>query len=306
MREIITIKNLNYAYPDGVEALKDVNISIRKGEKVVIIGPNGAGKTTLLLNLNGVLEKEGGNIEIYGENIESLDRKDIIEHLGIVFQDPEDQLFMPTVFDDVAFGPTNLGLDEGEVKKRVRKALASVGLSDYEDRPPQNLSYGEKKKASLAAALSLEPDVLVLDEPTAELDPKSRSELIGKIWELNEEEGITTVIATHDINAVPEIADRVYVLNRKIVAEGTPREIFTNGKLLKENNLDVPEIFKLFEVLNCFGLDSKELPLSMDQAIDELTKTMQTENGHIHLHIHEHTHEDIEKLKDKYEHHQTS
>lgn len=306
MREIITIKNLNYAYPDGVEALKDVNISIRKGEKVVIIGPNGAGKTTLLLNLNGVLEKDGGNIEIYGENIESLDRKDIIEHLGIVFQDPEDQLFMPTVFDDVAFGPTNLGLDEGEVKKRVRKALASVGLSDYEDRPPQNLSYGEKKKASLAAALSLEPDVLVLDEPTAELDPKSRSELIGKIWELNEEEGITTVIATHDINAVPEIADRVYVLNRKIVAEGTPREIFTNGKLLKENNLDVPEIFKLFEVLNCFGLDSKELPLSMDQAIDELTKTMQTENGHIHLHIHEHTHEDIEKLKDKYEHHQTS
>lgn len=303
MKEIITTKNLNYSYSDGTKALKDINLSIREGEKVVIVGPNGAGKTTLLLNLNGVLEVDDGNIEIYGEDIENLDRKDIIEHLGIVFQDPEDQLFMPTVFDDVAFGPTNLGLDEEEVKRRVSNALSSVGLSGYEDRPPQNLSYGEKKKASLASALSLEPDVLVLDEPTAELDPESRSELIGKIWELNEEEGITTVIATHDINAVPEIADRVYVLNREIVAEGTLREIFTNDELLKENNLDVPEIFKLFEVLNCFGLDSEELPLSMDQAIEELTETMETEDGHMHLHVHEHTHEDVEKLKDKYEHH---
>lgn len=303
MKEIITTKNLNYTYSNGTEALKDVNISVREGEKVVIVGPNGAGKTTLLLNLNGVLEKDRGNIKIYGEDIETLDRKDIIEHLAIVFQDPDDQLFMPTVFDDVAFGPTNLGLDEREVKKRVRKALSSVGLSSYGNRTPQNLSYGEKKKASLASALSLEPDVLVLDEPTAELDPKSRSELIGKIRKLNEEKGITTVIATHDINAVPEIADRVYVLNKEIVAEGTPRKIFTNEKLLKEHNLDVPEIFKLFEVLNCFGLDSEELPLSMDQAIDELTETMETEGGHIHLHTHEHTHKDVEKLKDKYDHH---
>lgn len=303
MRKALTAENLNYSYSTGNEALNNVDLAIKEGEKVAIVGPNGAGKTTLLLNLNGVFEKDSGKIKIFGKNIENLDREEIIEHLGIVFQDPDDQLFMPTVFEDVAFGPMNLGLREEEVNRRVRKALSMVNLSEFEDKSPQNLSYGEKKKASLASALSLEPDILLLDEPTAELDPQSRSELIGRIKDLNKKEGITTVIATHDINAVPEIADRIYVLNRTMIAEGPPRKIFNDLELLRENNLDVPEVFKLFEVLNCFGLDSEDLPLSLDEAIEELTETVETEEGHMHLHIHEHTHEDIEDLKDRYEHH---
>lgn len=303
MKKAITTKNLNYSYSTGITALKNIDLTIKEGEKIAIVGPNGAGKTTLLLNLNKVFEKDSGEIKIFEKNIENLDREEIIKHLGIVFQDPDDQLFMPTVHDDVAFGPTNLGLDKDEVEDRVEKSLSRMGISDLGDKSPQNLSYGEKKKASIAAALSLEPQVLLLDEPTAELDPQSRSELIGKVQELNKNEGITTVIATHDINAVPKIADRVYVLNREVVAEGSPREIFTNEELLKENNLDVPEVFKLFEVLNFFGFDSEDLPLSIDEAIDELTDTMETGEGHMHLHLHEHSHEDIEELKGKYEHH---
>lgn len=303
MKEVLKAKNLEYSYKNGEKAIENVNFTLHKGEKVAIVGPNGAGKTTLLLNLNGILESDQGEVEIFGEKLGDLGREEIIKHLGIVFQDPDDQLFMPTVFDDVAFGPTNLGLGKDEVRRRVEDALSTVGLSGFEDVSPQNLSYGEKKKASLAAALSLEPDVLVFDEPTAELDPQSRSELIGKVKELNEEEGITTLIATHDINAVPDIADRVYVLNRGVIAEGSPREIFTNERLLQENNLDVPEVFKLFEVLNFFGLDSEDLPLSIDEAIDEITETIGTEDGHMHLHLHEHTHEEIKELKDRYEHH---
>lgn len=303
MKKVIETKNLNYVYSTGTTALKNIDLTIQEGEKVAIVGPNGAGKTTLLLNLNGVFEKNSGKLKIFEKNIENLDREEIIKHLGIVFQDPDDQLFMPTVYDDVAFGPTNLDLDRGEVEKRVEKSLSRMGISDLSDKSPQNLSYGEKKKASIAAALSLEPQVLLLDEPTAELDPQSRSELIGKVQELNGKEGLTTVIATHDINAIPEIADRVYVLNREIVAEGSPREIFTNKNLLKKNNLDVPEVFKLFEVLSFFGLDSEDLPLSIDEAIDELTDTIEMGDGHMHLHLHKHSHEDIEELKGKYEHH---
>ncbi|KXA93496.1 cobalt transporter ATP-binding subunit [candidate division MSBL1 archaeon SCGC-AAA259E17] len=299
----IKVENLNYRYPDGTEALTDVSLEIGKGEKVAIVGPNGAGKTTFLLNLNGVLENDRGRVEIFGKDVEGLERSEIIQHLGIVFQDPDDQLFMPTIFDDVAFAPMNMGLDGEKVKKRVEEALSTVGLSGHEEVPPQNLSYGEKKKASIAVALSIKPEILIFDEPTSELDPKSRSELIGKIKELNEKEEITTLTATHDVNAVPEIADRVYVLNKRVIAEGTPREVFTNENLLEENSLDTPDVFKLFKVLNCFGLDSGNLPLSIDEAIKELTEKIETGSGHMHLHVHEHTHEDIEKLRKRYEHH---
>ncbi len=296
----VVVRNLSYVYPDGTKALEGVNIEIEKGEKVAIVGPNGAGKTTLLLHLNGIIRNK--NVEIFGKNIENMSREEIVKNIGIVFQDPDDQLFMPTVFDDVAFGPINLGFDKEEVKRRVEKALTMVGLLNSINKCPHHLSFGEKKKASLAAVLSIEPKILVLDEPTANLDPKSRAELIDVIKKLNES-GVTILIATHDINALPEIADRVYVLNKKIIAEGSPREIFSNTKLLKENNLEVPEIFKLFEVLRCFGYNCDELPLSIDEAIEHLTKTVETEGGHIHLHIHEHTHDDIEKVKRKYNHH---
>ncbi|MEA1957256.1 MAG: energy-coupling factor ABC transporter ATP-binding protein, partial [Euryarchaeota archaeon] len=150
---------------------------------------------------------------------------------------------------------------------------------------------------------SMEPRILVLDEPTANLDPKSRAELIKIVKDLNEREGITVIMAMHDVNAVPALADRVFVLNKRVTAEGSLQKIFSDFELLKENNLEVPEVFKLFEVLRCFGYNCEELPLSIDEAIEHLTRTIEVNGGHIHLHIHEHTHEEMRKLKTKYEHH---
>lgn len=305
MREAIIVRNLSYTYPDGTKALEDVSLEVNEGERIAIVGPNGAGKTTFLLHLNGILHGTDGHVEVFGKSVDKVKREDIIKDVGIVFQDPDDQLFMPTLFDDLAFGPLNLGLKEDEVRERVKKALFRLGISAYVDRCPYHLSYGEKKKAALAAVMSMEPRILVLDEPTANLDPRSRAELIEIIKGLNEREGITIVTATHDVNAVPELADRVYVLNKRIIAEGTSQKIFSDVELLKETNLEVPEVFKLFEVLQCFGYNCEELPLSIDEAIEHLTRAVENEGGHIHLHIHKHTHDDVKKLKSKYEHHKT-
>ena len=306
MRDAIIVRNLSYTYPDGTKALEEISLEVYEGERIAIIGPNGAGKTTFLLHLNGILHGTDGQVEVFGKSVDKAKREDITKDVGIVFQDPDDQLFMPTIFDDLAFGPINLGLPEEEVRERVEKALLTLGLSDYENRCPHHLSYGEKKKAALAAVMSMEPRILVLDEPTANLDPRSRAELIDIIKGLNEREGITIVTATHDVNAVPELADRVYVLNKRIIAEGTSQKIFSDVELLKETDLEVPEVFKLFEVLQCFGYNCEELPLSIDDAIEHLTRTVENEGGHIHLHIHKHTHDEVKKLKSKYEHHKTN
>jgi len=302
-KEAITIKKLSYSYSDGTRALEDVNMTVYEGEKIAVVGPNGAGKTTFLLHLNGILRGREGQVEVFGKSVNEVKREEIIKEVGLVFQDPDDQLFMPTLFDDLAFGPINLGLKGEEVRKRVEKALLTLGLTGYENRCPHHLSYGEKKKAALAAVMSMEPRILVLDEPTANLDPKSRAELVAIIKKLNEQEGVTIVMATHDVNAVPALADRVYVLNKRIIAEGTAQEIFSDFEVLKKNNLEVPEVFKLFEVLRCFGYNCEELPLSIDEAIEHLTRTVEVNGGHIHLHIHEHTHDEVRKLRDKYEHH---
>ncbi|MEA1985544.1 MAG: ABC transporter ATP-binding protein, partial [Euryarchaeota archaeon] len=221
MKEAIIVNGLNYSYPDGTTALNDVSIVVYEGEKIGIVGPNGAGKTTLFLHLNGTIRCPDSSVMVFGQNIKDLDVKERIRKVGIVFQEPDDQLFMPTIFDDVAFGPLNMELDENEVHRRVRDTLRRVGLEGFEDRVPHNLSYGQKKRAALAAVLSMEPDILILDEPTANLDPKSRADLMQIIDRLNRE-GITTIIATHDVNALPELAERVYVLNQEIVAEGSP------------------------------------------------------------------------------------
>ncbi|WP_445474439.1 energy-coupling factor ABC transporter ATP-binding protein [Methanococcoides methylutens] len=302
MKEAIRVKGLAYSYPDGTPALEDIDITINEGEKIVIVGPNGAGKTTLFLHLNGTLKSQDNKVMIFGKNLGDMKVEERIKEVGIVFQDPDDQLFMPTIFDDVAFGPINMGLDEEEVRKRVKKALSRVGLEGFEDRVPHNLSYGQKKRAALAAVLSMEPRILILDEPTANLDPKSRADLIQVINDLNGE-GITTVIAMHDVNALPTLSDRVYVLNRKIAAEGTPREIFSNSELLKINHLEAPDVFKLFKVLAFFGYDCDTLPMSIDEAVQFLTRTIESGSGHIHLHIHEHTHEEVRKFLHSYDHH---
>ncbi len=302
-KKAITVKNLSYKYPDGSKALEDVNMEMYEGERIVIVGPNGAGKTTFMLHLNGTLHGTEGQIEIFGKSVDKMKRAEIVKEVGMVFQDPDDQLFMPTIFDDIAFGPINMGLKEDEVRERVGKAISSLGLSGFEDRAPHHLSFGEKKKASLAAVMAMEPRILVLDEPTANLDPSSRTELIAILNDLNKREGITMVIATHDVNAIPELADRIYALNRTIIETGTPREIFFNGNLLKQNKLDVPDVFKLFDVMRCFGFNCDKLPLSLDEAVSGLTKVIETGGGHIHLHIHEHTHDEVKKWREKYGYH---
>lgn len=302
-KEAVSIRDLNYSYPDGTAALEDINITIEEGERIAIIGQNGAGKTTLFLHLNGIIKSHDNNVVIFGKNIEQMKSKERIEKVGVVFQDPDDQLFMPTIFDDVAFGPINMGLDEDEVDRRVRSALATVGLTGFEDRVPHHLSYGQKKRATLAAVLSMEPRILVLDEPTANLDPRNRASLIELINDLNRDKGITTIVAMHDVNAVSQLADRIYVLNKRMVADGPPTEIFMDFDLLRENNLDAPDVFKLFNVLRCFGFNCESLPLSIDEAVEVLTKTIEGNEKHVHLHIHEHTHEDLEVLMHRYDHH---
>jgi cobalt/nickel transport system ATP-binding protein len=303
MVEAIKVEGLSYSYSDGTAALENVNLTIIEGEKVVIVGPNGAGKTTFFLHLNGTIKNPTGNVSVFGRSISDMRIEEKIRQVGVVFQDPDDQLFMPNVFDDVAFGPINMGLDEKEVKRRVHAALSKVGLEGFEERVPHNLSYGQKKRVALASVLSMEPKVLVLDEPTANLDPRSRADFISLINDLNKRDGITTIIAMHDVNALPELADRVYVLNRRIVAQGSPREIFSDWELLKTNNLEAPDVFKLFKVLNCFGYSSDDLPLSFDEAVEVLTKTIEGREGHVHLHIHEHTHKEISTLMQSYNHH---
>ena len=302
MKEAITVTDLNYSYPDGTTALNDVNIVAYEGEKIGIVGPNGAGKTTLFLHLNGTIKCPDSSIRIFGQDIGNMAVKERIRKVGIMFQEPDDQLFMPTIFDDVAFGPLNMGLDENEVQRRVKDTLQRVGLEGFEDRVPHNLSYGQKKRAALAAVLSMEPDILILDEPTANLDPKSRADLMQIIDRLNRE-GVTTIIATHDVNALPELADRIYVLNQEIIAEGSPREIFSDWQLLKRNNLEAPDVFKLFKVLSCFGYNCNELPLSLDESVNELIQTIGNSEDHIHLHMHEHTHNAVKEIMDSYNHH---
>jgi len=188
-----------------------------------------------------------------------------------------------------------------KLRHEPRKLL---NIEHLKNKHPYNLSGGEKKKAAIASVLSIKPEVILFDEPTTGLDPKSRNELIRIINTLNKE-GKTIIIATHDVNAIPDIADRVYVLNKRIIASGTTREIFSNIDLLKKTNLEIPEILKLFKVLNAFGYNCKDLPLSIDEAIEQLTRTIETEGGHIHLHIHKHTHQNLKNLKDSFNHEHT-
>ena len=302
MKTAIRITDLDYCYSDGTKALDNVNIEIQQGEKIVIMGPNGAGKTTLFLHLNGVIRAQQDNVKIFGENIGSMKVSDRIREVGVVFAEPDDQLFMSSVYDDVAFGPLNMGLNEEEVDRRVKKALETVGLEGFEEKVPHHMSFGQKKKAALAAVLSMEPRILVLDEPTANLDPKSKADLIRVINDLNRNHGITTVIAMHDVNALSELADRVYVLNRSIVAEGTPREIFSDPVLLKENNLDAPDIFKFFNIMKCFGGDCSQTPMSIDESVKELTISIEALEGKMCLRVHETTHDLVNKVITSYRH----
>jgi len=237
MKRIIKIRNLEYTYPDETRALKGINLEIFKSECIGLIGPNGAGKSTLLLHLNGILRATKGEVEVLGMRVEKENLVKIRQKVAIVFQEPDDQLFMPTVFDDVAFGPANLGYSKQEIKEKVKKALKQVAMEGWEERCSHHLSLGEKKKISIATVLSIDPEILILDEPTISLDPRGRREIIQLLKNLN----ITKIIAGHDLEMILEICSRVVLLDEgKIVTNGNPKKVLSDKSLMESHGLEVP------------------------------------------------------------------
>src|SRR5688572_23434004 len=234
--DIIKVSDLYFAYPDEHVALRGVSFNLCEGDKVALVGPNGAGKSTLMLQLNGILNGHG-EIEIGGQRLTRANLPAIRAMVGLVFQNPDDQLFSPTVFEDVAFGPLHMGLPEADVRARVDAALEAVRMSGYRDRLSHHLSVGEKKRIAIATVLSMNPSVLVLDEPSAGLDPRARRTLINLLRELP----ITMLVSTHDMAMVKELFPRTIVMDEgRIVADGSTKEILENEALLTAHGLEKP------------------------------------------------------------------
>jgi cobalt/nickel transport system ATP-binding protein len=232
---IVEVKELNHVYPDGTAALRGVSFRITHGESVALIGANGAGKSTLLLHLNGYLAATSGEIRIGDYPLTKATLPEIRCTVGMVFQDPDDQLFMPTVYDDVAFGPLNLGLSGPEVERRVMNALEQVGGTHLRNKAPYHLSGGEKKRAAIATVLSMSPDILVMDEPTSGLDPFARRQLMGLLKDFHH----TKIFTSHDLDMVHELCERTIILHKgEILADGLTMEIFSDDALLSQCRLE--------------------------------------------------------------------
>jgi cobalt/nickel transport system ATP-binding protein len=238
---IIEFKDVSFRYPDGTEALKGVNFRITHGESVGVVGANGAGKSTLLQHMNGYLMPTSGTVAIGDLTLTGKTKREIRKKVGIVFQNPDDQLFMPTVFDDVAFGPLNLGMDEASVRERVRKALGMVNSLDLRDKPPHHLSSGQKSAVAIASVMAMEPDILAMDEPAANMDPRSRRSLISLLKTFKH----SKIIASHDLDLILDVCERCIVIGGgAVVADGPSAEILSNKAFLEENNLELPLSFQ--------------------------------------------------------------
>jgi cobalt/nickel transport system ATP-binding protein len=237
MTPVLDVRGLAYAYPDGHQALFGVDLHVHSGERVALLGPNGAGKTTLVLHLNGILQAGAGSVAVSGLTVEKAHLAEIRRRVGIVFQDPDDQLFMGSVRADVAFGPTNLGLRGAELDERVMTALEMVGMTDYVDRPPHHLSYGQRRRVAVATVLAMQPEILVLDEPSSNLDPASRRELADILRSLD----VTVLMVTHDLPYALELCPRSVVLSDgNVVADGSTYDILTDGALMSAHRLELP------------------------------------------------------------------
>ncbi|MGI8846332.1 MAG: energy-coupling factor ABC transporter ATP-binding protein [Thermoleophilaceae bacterium] len=235
----LEVRGLSYAYPDGSPALAGVDLTVMPGERVAVLGPNGAGKTTLVLQLNGILEGQG-EVRVAGIDLGPRTRTEIRRRVGIVFQDTDDQLFMPTVEADVAFGPANQGLRSDALRVRVQTALERVGLQDEAAKAPHQLSAGQRRRAAVAGVLAMEPDVLVLDEPSSSLDPAARRELADVLASLR----VTTLLVTHDLPYALELCPRAVVLDRGIVvADGPTREVLADEGFMRAHRLELPAGF---------------------------------------------------------------
>jgi len=281
----LEVCNLSYRYPNGTQALKHVNLSVKEGKKTAILGPNGSGKSTLFYHLNGIILPQKGKIIVKGREITKKNVYYVRTTVGLVFQDPDDQLFAPTVWDDLAFGPNNLGLSGDEVAARVEGVLSMLGIEEFRDRNPDNLSGGEKKKVAIAGVLAMNPEILVFDEPTSGLDPKSTSEMIELMDELASD-GRTVIISTHNVDIASSWADYIYILRKgEIYAEGEPESVFSKDDLLKKTNLTAPVVVRThreFEAHNIYKKQDK-VPLTILDLVENLNGSKKQKRGMIRV-----------------------
>ncbi len=271
---IVSVQNVVFNYPAGVAALKGVSVDIQQGERIALLGPNGSGKSTLILLIAGLLTPKSGEVKVFGEKTTSKDFQKLRSRIGLVFQDPDDQLFTPSVIEDIEYGPKNLKLPEVDIKARSAHVLEKMGIVHLKDRPPHRLSFGEKKKVSLATALVLKPELLILDEPTANLDLVSRRGLIDTLNELSRA-GTTIIVSTHDAEAIPELADRIVVISRgEKLCEGKTIDILQDKKMLEASGLEPPTIVDLFGQLKAQGLIDK-VPITLAEGKEALVKILE-------------------------------
>lgn len=277
----IKIENLNYIYmpktPFEKKAIDDVSIEIKQGEFVALIGHTGSGKSTLIQHINGLLKPTSGRILIDDVDITKKNMKltNIRKKVGLVFQYPEYQLFEETIEKDISFGPQNLGLDNDEINRRVQRAMKTVGMNyeDYKDKSPFEISGGQKRRVAIAGVVAMEPNILILDEPTAGLDPKGRDDILSKIVELYEENDMTIILVSHSMEDVAKVANRVIVMDSgKCILDGTPKEIFKEIELLERVGLAVPQVTYLIRELRNKGVDIPEDIFTLERAKEELLR----------------------------------
>ncbi|MDF2523434.1 MAG: cobalt transporter, ATPase subunit [Clostridiales bacterium] len=276
--DILETRNLCFAYEQGKEILHEININIRKGSFTTFLGANGCGKTTLIQHLNGLIKPTSGQVLLRGSDLKQLKDSQIYSSIGLVFQNPDDQLFAHTVFEDVAYGLNNLGIQGADQKTRIENALQLMDISQLKDMEIHKLSFGQKKRVAIAGVLAMKPDILILDEPTAGLDPMTTSSLIKTLKEIQEHEGVTVIIATHEVDIVPVSCDYAYVLNNgRVLLEGIPVEVFRNKKALRDANLRLPRIGHLMEILHEIDhIDIDTSAMSISSARKAIKKLMDT------------------------------
>lgn len=266
----LRLNGVVYSYEDGTRALDGVDLCIEAGERVALVGPNGAGKSTLLHILDALYLPTEGELEIMGAKVTKKTAPDATRRAGFLFQDPDDQIFMPRVWDDVAFGPINMGLDEEEVTRRVERGMSLAGVTEYADRVPHHLSFGEKKRVAIAGILAMDPEIFLMDEPTANLDPQGRRALVNVLLSLNK----TMVIATHDLSVAFELTDRVIVLKRGVLYDGDFRGLMARPDVITEANLELPSLVRALEGWRKRTGREFEMPLTVDEAIETLSRQL--------------------------------
>ncbi len=262
IEKAIEVKEASYTYPDGTLGVRNANLFVRRGESVALVGPNGSGKSTLLKVIDGLLVPKEGNIWVLGQNLSRTNVRSLRKNLGFLFSNPEDMLFSNTLREDIEFGPAQLGISKEEVERKTEELAALFGLKNLLDKPPFRLSEGEKQRGALASILALDPEILLLDEPTSRVDASSKSMVISLIQQLNSQ-GKTVLTASNDLDIIPYIASRVYLLgpNKEVVADGEVKALLKDKALLQANGLEPPIIVRLFHSLN-----SERIPLTVQEA----------------------------------------